>query len=164
MEDLIRQWKSAKLPSRQQLKNKVKRLTSKKNRKINALADQVHEEVFKKIDCLDCANCCTSIPPMLVPSDVKRIAKHLNVKEKDFIRDYLINDEDGDLVMNQSPCFFLAADSTCDIYEVRPKACRQYPHTDAGEFKKNAHLHAENVFTCPAVYHILERLEDKIRE
>jgi Fe-S-cluster containining protein len=162
MEDLIQKWKSARLPSRQKVRGDIKRLTAKKNRQINELADKTHDEVFKHIDCLDCANCCTSIPPMLVPSDVKRISKHLNLKEKEFTSQYLRRDEDGDMVMTQSPCTFLGSDNKCEIYDVRPKACRQYPHTDAGEFRKNGHLHVDNVFTCPAVYHIVEQLKEVV--
>ncbi len=29
-----------------------------------------------------------------------------------------------------SPCPFLGDDNYCSVYEARPKACREYPHTD----------------------------------
>jgi Fe-S-cluster containining protein len=159
-ETLISKWKKAGRISTASMKKLVKRLVDKKNRNIDQDADQVHTQVFRELDCLDCANCCKSIPPMLVPSDIKRIAKYLGLKVKTFEYQYLRMDEDGDLVMKISPCFFLGTDNKCAIYEVRPKACREYPHTDAYEFRKNAHLHALNAGYCPAVYHILQRLNE----
>lgn len=162
MEDLIDIWKGLRLPSKIKWRQDIKRLTLKRNRSIDAQADKVHKEVFKKIDCLDCASCCKTLPPMLVPTDIKRIAKHLGMKEKAFSNEYLTKDEDEDKVLNSSPCTFLDDDNSCSIYEVRPRACRQYPHTDQGEFSQNASLHVDNVFTCPAVYHIIERLKEVV--
>ena len=126
---------------------------------LNEAANQVHEEVFSKVDCLQCANCCTSIPPIVTATDAKRIAKYLGLKPNQFKDDYLSEDDDGDTVMNQSPCRFLGEDNKCDIYEVRPRACRQYPHTDQFEFSKHFDLHAQNVRYCPAVYHIVLALD-----
>jgi Fe-S-cluster containining protein len=140
------------------MKKVVRNLVNKKNKYLNEDAEGVHNQVFRELDCLDCANCCKSIPPMLIPTDVKRIAKFLGLKASVFEDKYLRIDDDGDRVMNTSPCVFLGSDNKCEIYDVRPKACRQYPHTNDHEFRKNAHLHALNATYCPAVYHILDRL------
>jgi len=156
--NLIAQWKAAGKIRPAEYQKIVNRLIHKTNKKINELADDVHEEVFDKVDCLDCANCCTSIPAHITKSDSKRIAKYLGMKEKQFETDYLIRDDDQDWVLNSTPCVFLADDNKCEIYDVRPKACRQYPHTDDSEFKQNAHMHAENAVHCPGVFHILQRL------
>ena len=67
-------------------------------------------------------------------------------------------EHDMDMVMNVSPCPFLETDNKCSIYEYRPKACREYPHTEDYEFTKNIGLHATNAIYCPAVFHILEKL------
>jgi len=162
MDDLIEEWKNANKSDKKAQVKLVKRLTDKKNKNIDEVANKAHQEVFSKLDCLNCANCCTNIPPMLVRSDIKRIAKHLRLKEAQFTEQYLTMDNDGDMVMRTSPCVFLGHDNKCDIYEVRPKACRQYPHTDAYEFRNNSNLHAINSRYCPAVYHILKRLESII--
>ncbi|MBN2746575.1 MAG: YkgJ family cysteine cluster protein, partial [Bacteroidales bacterium] len=67
-------------------------------------------------------------------------------------------DEDGDYVFKTMPCPFLAPDNYCLIYDFRPKACREYPHTDRTKFLQIANLTITNSATCPAVYEILERL------
>lgn len=162
--NLIEQWKSADVNSPKVHQKEIKKLVVKTNKNLNSVADKLHVEVFSELDCLDCANCCKSIPPMLVKSDVKRIAKHLGLKEKEFEQKYLKIDDDGDMVMGTSPCIFLENDNTCRIYEVRPKACRQYPHTDAHSFRQNAHLHAINAMYCPAVFHILNRLQEVFKK
>ncbi len=43
---------------------------------------------------------------------------------------FLEVDEDGDKVFKAMPCPFLGDDNLCSIYDVRPKACREFPHTD----------------------------------
>lgn len=155
---LIEDWKQGKSNARKKHKKFVQKLKREKDKKLNELGDDLHEEVFSEVDCLKCANCCTSIPPMVNKTDSARIAKHLGMKQADFQKQYLIQDEDGDTVMNTSPCPFLLEDNYCMIYEFRPKACREYPHTDQFEFAKNLNLHAVNSRYCPAVFHILERM------
>lgn len=135
------------------------KLKQHKGKHLDRWADELDQAVFKKIDCLDCANCCTSIPPMVSTQDTERLAKHLNLSTKAFFNQYLIKDEDGDVVMNQSPCPFLQSDNKCAVYDVRPKACRQYPHTGTQDFSKNLALHFQNSAYCPAVFHILEQME-----
>ncbi|MBR9922947.1 MAG: YkgJ family cysteine cluster protein [Bacteroidetes bacterium] len=136
----------------------MKRLERAKGKTLDTLADQVHEEVFEELDCLDCAGCCSHIPPMLNRTDISRIAKTLGMGTAQFQEEYLRMDEDGDMVMKTTPCPFLQEDNTCLIYEDRPKACRQYPHTDNMEFSQRMPLHKTNANHCPAVFHIVERL------
>ncbi|MFK8103815.1 MAG: YkgJ family cysteine cluster protein [Saprospiraceae bacterium] len=158
MKDLIEHWKLKKDAVKKPQQQFVRQLKRKKRKEIDELADQLHQEVFQEIDCLDCANCCTSIPPLLTRTDISRIAKHLGMKTAEFQEQYAVQDEDGDIVMNASPCPFLQADHACMIYEHRPKACRQYPHTNQQAFMQNLKLHATNAQYCPAVFHILERM------
>ena len=56
------------------------------------------------------------------------------------------------------PCPFLADDGRCTIYEVRPKDCAEYPHTQKKGFASRTHLHADNTLVCPAVFWIVEEL------
>jgi hypothetical protein len=135
------------------------RLTKQNYKEVVLKADSVHDEVFRRIDCLQCANCCKSIPPIVNQTDSRRIANYLQLPESQFYQKYLRKDEDGDTVINQSPCPFLKADNKCRIYEVRPKACREYPHTNNREFVKNIRLHVQNTHYCPAVFHIVEQLK-----
>lgn len=49
----------------------------------------------------------------------------------------------------------------CSIYEDRPKACREYPHTDRKKFYQIHALTIKNAETCPAVFHTLEQLKQE---
>jgi uncharacterized protein len=157
----IDQWKSKKAIIGSSHKKLVKKLIKINGKKLNQLADDIHESVFKQIDCLDCANCCKSIPPIINETDIRRISKYLGLKVTDFKEQYVKYDEDMDMVMNASPCPFLQNDNKCEIYEYRPKACREYPHTGDFEFVKNLKLHAINSEYCPAVFHILDEISSK---
>jgi Fe-S-cluster containining protein len=128
-------------------------------KKLNTLADELHEEVFAQVDCLSCAGCCSSIPPIVNDTDIKRISRHLRLKPAQFSERYVRLDEDGDQVISRTPCPFLGQDLYCSIYEVRPKACREYPHTDNMTFRDNIRLHAINATYCPGVYYILEKMK-----
>ena len=75
-----------------------------------------------------------------------------------FIEKYLRVDEDNDYVLKSSPCTFLGEDNMCSIYESRPKACREYPHTDRKKMVQITDLTYKNTLVCPAVLEIVERL------
>ena len=45
----------------------------------------LNEEAFQKIDCLQCANCCKNYSPRFKAPDIKRISKHLKMKDQKFI-------------------------------------------------------------------------------
>jgi Fe-S-cluster containining protein len=163
MDEIIRRWQSN--ASRQQSKTLqlLKKLPRKEAGAADKLAAQLHEEVFEKIDCLCCANCCKTISPILKARDIERIASYLGIRQGELMSRYLILDSDNDYVMNAQPCPFLDKDNHCRIYEVRPRACREYPHTDAGQLLQKATMHARNSVACPAVYEILERLKAQLR-
>jgi Fe-S-cluster containining protein len=122
------------------------------------LTQQLHQEAFSKIDCLQCANCCKNYSPRFKMPDIKRIAKYLRMKETAFIDAYLRVDEDGDHVLTQHPCPFLGDDHYCSIYDVRPRDCERYPYTDEDVLLKQATLTIKNAEVCPAVTYIMERL------
>jgi Fe-S-cluster containining protein len=114
-----------------------------------------HEAEFKKMDCLSCANCCKTTSPIFRDADIRRISKHLRVKEGKFISDFLRMDEEQDYVLKSSPCSFLDNDNSCSIYDVRPLACREYPHTDRKNMFQVLEITAENSLICPAVARIV---------
>lgn len=124
--------------------------------------EQLHEEEFRKTDCLSCANCCKTTGPLFTNADVERIAKHLKLKPAEFQQKYLRVDEENDLVLQTVPCVFLDAENYCLIYDVRPKACREYPHTDRKKFHQIANLTLQNVAICPAAYNIVEAMKKKM--
>ncbi|MEM7040093.1 MAG: YkgJ family cysteine cluster protein, partial [Bacteroidota bacterium] len=94
-------------------------------------------EVFAEIDCLSCANCCKTISPTFTQRDIERIAAAEGLKPGVFVEKYLYVDEDDDFVLQQTPCPFLLPDNKCRIYDIAPRACRDYPHTG----KRKFHLH-----------------------
>lgn len=114
-----------------------------------------HEAEFKKMDCLSCANCCKTTSLIFRDADIRRISKHLRIKEGKFISDFLRMDEEQDYVLKSSPCSFLDNDNSCSIYDVRPLACREYPHTDRKNMFQVLEITAENSLICPAVARIV---------
>ena len=139
-------------------KQKLKSLRRLPNAVVDKKFEGLHERAFAKIDCLECANCCTTTGPLFTSTDIARIAKKLSMKQKHFVKEYLRIDEDDDYVLNVLPCPFLLTDNKCSIYEFRPKACREYPHTDMSNQEKIFDLTLKNSAICPAVYDILENL------
>lgn len=117
-----------------------------------------HAEAFEKIECLKCANCCRNYSPRFKTPDIKRISKHLRLKEGDFIEKYLSLDKDGDYVVKSTPCSFLGDDNRCTIYEVRPSDCHRFPYTDEDVIFKRQEITLKNSTFCPIVYYVLERL------
>ena len=146
------------LAKRKEFKQKVKALKKSKSVDVDSRFQSLHESAFMKIDCLECANCCKTTGPLFTSADIARIAKRLGMKQKQFVKDYLRVDEDGDNVLQSVPCTFLLPDNKCSIYEFRPKACREYPHTDMKGQQKIFSLTLRNSEICPAVFEILEKL------
>ncbi len=128
----------------------------KKLEKMDLIVHHLHEKAVAEIDCLTCANCCRTLGPRITDKDLERMAKAVRMKETAFIQQYLRIDEDGDMVFNSMPCPFLGADNYCAIYESRPKACREYPHTDRKRFYQIYNLSVKNAETCPIVFQVLE--------
>ena len=112
---------------------------------------------------MNCANCCKTTSPIFRDIDIKRISKKLKVKEKEFINSNLRMDQDGDYVLKTSPCLFLDTDNTCSIYEDRPLACREYPHTNRKNMYQIFDLTLRNSEVCPAVVTILDQINLKYK-
>ena len=147
--------------TRQETNSLVKKLKKKKPKNLDNVVHKLHDEAFNEFDCLDCASCCKTIGPRLTNKDIERLAKHLKMKLPDFTNQYILTDEDGDYVFKEHPCPFLLPDNYCLVYENRPKACREYPHTDRKRFYQILELSHKNCETCPVVYDIFEELKRK---
>lgn len=138
------------------------KLRKKPPKNLDYLMQELHEEEFLKTDCLQCANCCKTTGPLFTNADIDRVAKHFKLKAQVFIKKYLKIDEDNDYVLQQVPCAFLGADNYCSIYDVRPKACREFPHTNRKKFQQISNLTLKNVAVCPAAYNIVEAMKKRI--
>ncbi|MDL2290190.1 YkgJ family cysteine cluster protein [Paludibacteraceae bacterium OttesenSCG-928-F17] len=132
----------------------------KKLEKMDVQIHQFHEKYSEKTDCLNCANCCRSLGPRLTDKDIEHMAKATGMKVGLFEEKYLKKDEDGDMVFKSMPCPFLDSDNYCLIYDNRPKACREYPHTDRKRFFQIYNLSIKNAYTCPVVYQVLEEIRN----
>jgi Fe-S-cluster containining protein len=134
-------------------------LKKKDARRVDKAFHQTHDKVFAALDCLTCGNCCKTTSPIFYQNDIERLGKALRMKPGDFIERYLKVDEDQDFVLKSSPCPFLGADNHCSVYEDRPKACREYPHTNRKKMVQIMDLTHKNTLVCPAVFEIVERLK-----
>jgi Fe-S-cluster containining protein len=155
---LLDNWEKKSAEHQKQYKQFLHR--ADKNKVLKALPG-LHEEAFSNINCLDCAACCKNYSPRFKTPDIKRISKHLKMKEGDFIETYLRVDEDGDYVANSKPCPFLGSDNYCSIYDVRPSDCERFPYTDEDVILKRQPLTLKNSTFCPIVYFVLENLIKK---
>ncbi|ALM07802.1 MULTISPECIES: YkgJ family cysteine cluster protein [Sediminicola] len=139
------------------------KLKKKPPKDLDYVMQELHEEEFQRTDCLTCANCCKTTGPLFTTADVERIAKHLRLKPQKFIDTYLRVDEENDYVLQSVPCTFLDAENYCMIYDVRPKACREFPHTDRKKFQQISNLTLKNVAICPAAFNIVEEMKRRVK-
>jgi len=139
-----------KLKSRKKV---VSNLRNKKGKELDSIFRDGHDQAFKKIDCLDCANCCKTVGPLFTSKDITRISKNFKLSQGDFTEKYLRIDEDNDYVLKTLPCPFLS---------IRPKACKDYPLTDLRDQKKLLKLHLENTKHCPAVNEVFNHITNKV--
>ena len=147
---------------RKENKQFFKSLKKLKPKFLDKLIHPLHDEVFDCTDCLKCANCCTTTGPLFTDKDINRISKHFRIKPSEFTEKYLRIDEDMDYVLQSVPCTFLGEDNYCSIYDVRPKACREFPHTDRIKQSQLLKLTKKNIEVCPAVFEIVETLKKEL--
>ncbi len=134
-------------------------LKKKNQRQLDEQFHSLHYDVFAETNCLTCANCCKTTSPIFYPTDIERASKAVKLKPGQFVDKYLRIDEDHDYVLKTSPCPFLDKENYCSIYEDRPKACREYPHTNRKKMVQVLDLTYRNTLVCPAVLEIVERMK-----
>jgi len=127
--------------------------------KVDAAFHLLHEQIFKEVNCLDCGNCCHTLGPRIIDADVRRISAVLKIKPSELTEKYLHLDEDNDYVFRTMPCPFLGPENYCTIYNYRPRACREYPHTNRRRMYQILGITLKNTTTCPAVFEIVERMK-----
>ena len=137
-------------------------LKKKAPKNLDKIVQEVHTEVFREIDCTRCANCCKILGPLFTEADISRIAKHFRMRLPVFEDMYLRVDEDNDKIFKSLPGPFLGEDNLCSIYDIRPKACREFPHTDRKKIYQINHLTIQNTLICPAVYLFVEKLQERL--
>ncbi|WP_282049319.1 YkgJ family cysteine cluster protein [Maribacter aquivivus] len=163
MEEVLRELPQKAKEKHNENKKFFVKLRKKPPKNLDYIMQELHEEEFERTDCLTCANCCKTTGPLFTNADVERISKSFRMKPQRFIETYLRVDEENDFVLQETPCTFLGADNYCSIYDVRPKACREFPHTDRKKFQQISNLTLKNVAICPAAYNIVEEMKKLIK-
>jgi Fe-S-cluster containining protein len=158
--ELMKAWQQGSSDYRANNGDLYKKLRKTKIKELDKAFHEKHEQVFQEMDCLACANCCKTTSPIFYQADIDRLAKTLKMKVPEFIDTYLRVDEDNDYVLKSSPCSFLGHDNKCIVYENRPTACREYPHTNRKRMNQVLNLTFNNAEVCPAVYGIMEKLKE----
>lgn len=166
-QDMVK--KLAELPAQarelhKENKKVFSRLRKRPPKNLDQMMLELHNEEFSRTDCLHCANCCKTTGPLFTNADISRISKKLKMKPGKFIDTFLRIDEEDDYVLQQLPCPFLGEDNACSIYDFRPKACREFPHTDRKNFHQIANLSLKNVEICPAAFNIVERMKERLAQ
>jgi Fe-S-cluster containining protein len=141
-------------------KNLKKKLLGIPPRELDEQFHEAHASVFEATDCLSCANCCKTTSPIIKESDINRMSFHMKMQPSVLIRKYLIREPDGSYVVASSPCPFLQSDNYCGIYDARPAACREYPHTNRKKMHQILDLTFKNASICPAVEKILQQISN----
>lgn len=162
MDEVLRQLPKKAKGKHHENKKFLAKLKKKPPKNLDYVMQELHNTEFQKTDCLTCANCCKTTGPLFTNADVERISKHLRLRSQQLIERYLRVDEDNDYVLQQVPCTFLGMDNYCSIYDVRPKACREFPHTDRNKFYQINELTMKNVAICPAAFNIVEAMKKKL--
>lgn len=139
-----------------------KKLKQMKEVTLTKLFNELHTHFFCQFNCLDCANCCKTLSPLLTNRDIDRLSHHLKMKRGSFIRNYITMDEDEEYIFKSLPCPFLSANNYCQIYDERPKACRGYPHTDDKMMPELVNRTKENAKICPSVGAIITELKNRL--
>ncbi|HRH65358.1 MAG TPA: YkgJ family cysteine cluster protein [Bacteroidia bacterium] len=135
------------------------RVKKRKPSDLDRITNELHYQAFEHIDCLQCANCCRTTGPLLRGKDIDSLAAHFRFRPADFTEKYLRIDEDNDYVFKSMPCPFLGPDNYCSVYEYRPGACRDYPHTQQRDIRQKLDITLENTMICPAVAEVVEGLK-----
>lgn len=133
------------------------------SKKVDRVAQQLHEQIFQIVDCTRCANCCRTLCPDFTDDDIDRIALHLGQPREKFITAFLIWDEEDRCYRTKTkPCPLLGADGRCTVYDVRPATCRDYPHTHKNDFIFSTMSRANAALTCPAAFAIIEGMKREL--
>lgn len=141
----------------------LEKLKKQRPKNLDQTVNLLNDQAFEEIDCLQCANCCKTTGPLLLNKDIDWLAKELKLRPAIFAEKYLKIDEDQDYVFKQMPCVFLGSDHYCTVYNARPNACREYPHTHQKDQLQKLKITYENSLICPAVAKVVEALKVEYR-
>lgn len=141
----------------------LNRLAKTPPRGLDSIAIAADLEMWRRTDCLSCANCCKTMSPTYSRKDMVRISAHIGITIDAFKLKYLRKDRQGDWINRQQPCQFLnLEDNKCSIYEVRPRDCAGFPHHTRKKMVDYIHVFKQNIEYCPATYRVVQIMKDRL--
>ncbi|HXR83142.1 MAG TPA: YkgJ family cysteine cluster protein [Hanamia sp.] len=142
----------------------ITKLENNPPKDLDIILQKVEKEVWEKVSCLSCANCCKVMSPTYTFQDIKRISAHLGMRPKDFKEKWLYLDKRGDWMNKSRPCQFLDLKTNmCSIYEVRPADCADFPHFHKRPSTDYLYIHKQNIEYCPATMLMVEKLKEAVK-
>ena len=125
---------------------------------IDGLVQQINSVVEPAIDCTECGACCKTLMINVEPPEAEKLARRLGMDEAEFKRIYIEESLQGQLVVNQMPCHFLAG-TRCSVYEDRFAECREFPHLHRKNFKDRMFGTLVHYAMCPIIFNVVEELK-----
>ncbi len=122
---------------------------------------RIAARVAERIDCTQCGACCRETRVDARPAEIEEIARGLNERPETVAALYTEADpSDGRRVLKHvgGQCVFLDGSNLCAVYDVRPKACRDFPHIASDEVSLGGRMESacRKARFCPIVYNALE--------
>jgi Fe-S-cluster containining protein len=133
------------------------------DKQLDSTVRNITDQVWQKIDCTTCANCCKTLGIVVTPADIKLLSKRLNMTVADFSAAYVDKGSEGNNILKSEPCVFLGADNRCTVYEDRPAVCREYPYLYEDNFRSRTLNIIANTSLCPIVFNVWHRLKQTLR-
>jgi len=131
---------------------------------IDAIVRRLDAYVSSKMDCRQCANCCSELPAALGREDIARLAQAEGITPDQFERKYLDKTDEPDrFLIRQKPCPFLDG-KLCRHYHVRPESCAEFPFLHKPNFTTRSTMALWNLPYCPIVYNVYELLKQEVAE
>ncbi|HXB45338.1 MAG TPA: YkgJ family cysteine cluster protein [Puia sp.] len=160
----LRSFKQIIRHSKRRIKNFLTRLEKQPPENLDILTADADKQVWKRMHCLDCANCCKTMSPTYTKKDIERISKYLGMSQKAFREKWLYKDKTGDWLNKKQPCQFLdLSTNMCSIYMVRPSDCAGFPHHTKKKMVDYIHMYKQNIEYCPATYSVVEKIMEKVK-
>jgi Fe-S-cluster containining protein len=129
---------------------------------VDLLVQELDATITPQIDCTSCGNCCRSLMINITPTEITRLAAHLDRSEADITEQYIETGANNThMVMNTIPCHFLANNS-CSIYEQRFAECREFPGLHRPQFTSRLFAMFMHYGRCPIIYNVLEEMKGRL--
>lgn len=128
---------------------------------IDKQLEPIVQEVSARINCRECANCCTKLEPGITEEEMKTLASLKTLPTDDFQNIYIGKEEGTEILfLKNTPCIFLTG-KECSIYVCKPASCTAYPGLDRKEIKYRLRRVFSHLTLCPIIYHTFSTLHQR---